>query len=251
MANNNDLKAAIQAVIKSNGNNEITGAILQSTILSIINAFANGSIYKGIATPATAPGTPDQNVFYLATAVGTYSNFNAYEHTGGLVLFDNRTGTWVATKFDLANGTQTASGINIAKLAFVKRSANAWKDILSINNNTGTITFPSNIIYSLPFYFSNFLRFTAISIQFDISKEWGIAAIQLPDNWMTSNNTQKVIEQSDVQIWYYGDAASLKTNMVPLFYWNRNDKSIYSPFFTPLLNKENVAGLSSSVAEPC
>lgn len=38
--------------------------------------------YAGIATPATDPGTPDQNIFYIASTAGTYVNF------GGLVLAD-------------------------------------------------------------------------------------------------------------------------------------------------------------------
>lgn len=69
------LKAAIQAVIKQNGNNEITGPILQQALLSMINSLGDGYQFKGVATPATNPGTPDQNVFYIASEVGTYSNF--------------------------------------------------------------------------------------------------------------------------------------------------------------------------------
>ena len=82
MANYNTLKTSIEAVIKQNGNNEITGPILQQTLLAMVNSLGANYQYAGIATPTTNPGTPDQNVFYLASTAGTYTNF------GGLVLAD-------------------------------------------------------------------------------------------------------------------------------------------------------------------
>lgn len=41
-----------------------------------------GYQFRGVATPTTNPGTPDQKVFYIASKVGTYSNF------GGIVVND-------------------------------------------------------------------------------------------------------------------------------------------------------------------
>lgn len=76
MANYSTLKSDIQQYIKENHNNEITGAILQSALLAMINSLGVGYQYVGIAIPETAPGTPDQKVFYLATKPGTYVNFN-------------------------------------------------------------------------------------------------------------------------------------------------------------------------------
>ena len=76
MANYENLKSAIQQVVKTNGNSAITGALLQQSLLAMINSLGAGYQYVGIATPATNPGTPDQNVFYIASINGTYSNFN-------------------------------------------------------------------------------------------------------------------------------------------------------------------------------
>ena len=76
MANYSILKAAVQAVVKTNGNQEITGANLQSAILSIIDSLGANYQFVGVATASTSPGTPDQNVLYLAPA-GTYSNFGS------------------------------------------------------------------------------------------------------------------------------------------------------------------------------
>lgn len=80
MANYKELKAAVSNVVKQNGNNEITGQLLQNTLLSIISNVGANATYIGVATPTTNPGTPDGNVFYISATPGEYVNF------GGLVL---------------------------------------------------------------------------------------------------------------------------------------------------------------------
>ena len=93
-----ELKAAIQQVIRTNGNNEITGALLQNALLSIVNVVGANATFAGIATPNTNPGTADQNVFYLATEAGTYVNFGGIEiNMGEAVILSNKTGNWVKT----------------------------------------------------------------------------------------------------------------------------------------------------------
>ena len=96
MANNTDLKAAIAQVIKTNGNNEITGQILQNSLFSIINQLGGGATFVGIATPTTNPRTSDANVFYLASATGTYTNFDAITVAGEFTVLTNRSGSWAA-----------------------------------------------------------------------------------------------------------------------------------------------------------
>ena len=73
--NYENLKDAIVAVIKQNGNEEITGNILQQVLVAMVNSLGSGYQFRGIATPETNPGTPDQRVFYLASARGTYPDF--------------------------------------------------------------------------------------------------------------------------------------------------------------------------------
>lgn len=63
MANYQELKQAIADVIKTNGNQEITGAILQNVLKSIVSVIGENATFAGIATPETNPGTPDQNYF--------------------------------------------------------------------------------------------------------------------------------------------------------------------------------------------
>ena len=66
MANWSILKNAIASVIKTNGNQKITGQILQNTLNSIVNAVGENATFAGVATPSTNPGTPDGPVFYIA-----------------------------------------------------------------------------------------------------------------------------------------------------------------------------------------
>lgn len=75
MSNYASLKSTIQQVVKTNGNNEITGDLLQQTLLAMVNSLGAGNQFIGVATPSTNPGTPDQKVFYIASVPGTYSNF--------------------------------------------------------------------------------------------------------------------------------------------------------------------------------
>ena len=93
MANYATLRAAIQNVVKTNGNNEITGALLQQSLLAMIDSLGNGYMCVGIATPTTNPGTPDQNVFYIA-GPGTYSNFNSLVVPDGNLGVLKYNGSW-------------------------------------------------------------------------------------------------------------------------------------------------------------
>lgn len=93
MANYATLKTAIQQVVKTNGNNEITGALLQQTLLGVVNSLGVGFQFIGVANAETSPGTPDQNVFYIA-GPGTYPNFNSASIADGYVGVFKYNGSW-------------------------------------------------------------------------------------------------------------------------------------------------------------
>lgn len=101
MGNYEELKAAVASVIKTNGNQKITGQVLQNTLTTLISQVGANATFAGIATPDTAPGTPDQNVFYIAGQSGVYANFGGYEVTKNAVAFNNVSGNWVATELNL------------------------------------------------------------------------------------------------------------------------------------------------------
>lgn len=95
MANWDNLKAAIQDVIKENGNEEITGQVLQNTLLSIVNNLGENATFAGFATPATNPGTPDGVIFYIATQQGMYQYFdNNAVYKGEIAIFWYKT-NWI------------------------------------------------------------------------------------------------------------------------------------------------------------
>lgn len=106
MGNYEQLKQAISDVIKTNGNQEITGAIMKNALLSIISTVGSNATFAGIATPDTNPGTPDQNVFYLAATPGIYSNFGGVELTDQVLIFTNKNGIWVKNESGIATAEQ-------------------------------------------------------------------------------------------------------------------------------------------------
>lgn len=95
MGNYDELKQAVSDVIRTNGNQEITGQVLQNTLLSIINTVGVNSTFAGIATPETIPGTPDQNIFYLATIKGRYINFDNIILPNGISIIYIYNNQWV------------------------------------------------------------------------------------------------------------------------------------------------------------
>lgn len=81
MANYKSLKTTINANVKRNGNQEITGQILNSVLTAMVDTLGTGYSFAGVATPATNPGTPDAKVFYIANDKGTYTHFGELEVT--------------------------------------------------------------------------------------------------------------------------------------------------------------------------
>lgn len=108
MGNYEQLKQAIADVVKSNGNQEITGQILQNALLTIISTVGSGATFAGIATPTTNPGTPDQNVFYIASEDGIYSNFGNVVLENEVAIFTNGNGIWQKGKTGIATYKQVS-----------------------------------------------------------------------------------------------------------------------------------------------
>lgn len=74
MADYKDLLAQIDANIRRNGAQEITGPILNAVLRLMVTELGSGSVLMGVADAETQPGTPDGNEAYIA-APGTYPNF--------------------------------------------------------------------------------------------------------------------------------------------------------------------------------
>jgi hypothetical protein len=91
------IKESIKAVIKENGNYEITGNVLQAVLLSMVDTLGPEYQFLGIATKSTVPVVVEGNSFYITTEVGTYTNF---KKSGNTAITVNRLGILTST-----NGT--------------------------------------------------------------------------------------------------------------------------------------------------
>ena len=120
MANWTTIKAAIANIIKTNGNQEITGQLLQNAISNIISSVGENATFAGIATPTTNPGTPDGPVFYIAAESGDYSNFggiNIEEGEATILEWDNSVWSKKVTGF-ATQEKLTELERNVAQLHF-------------------------------------------------------------------------------------------------------------------------------------
>lgn len=120
MANWAVLKAAVANVIKTNGNQQITGQLLQNTLNNIISSVGENATFAGVATPSTNPGTPDQNVFYLASKPGIYINFGGVELIDQVIVLTNKSGNWVKEDSGIAINAESLkldSKFNLYKTA--------------------------------------------------------------------------------------------------------------------------------------
>ena len=131
MADTTALKNRIRAAIKANDNQEITGPVLQQTLLDIVdeldinpelqqvqqaidnetqnrqsadtqlnnlitgikNNIDNGYVYAGIATPSITPVSG--KVFYIAVAAGTYTDFGSLVVTQGINILKYNGSAWL------------------------------------------------------------------------------------------------------------------------------------------------------------
>lgn len=107
MTNWTKLKKAIADVIKTNGNQEITGAIMQQTLMSIVDNVGGNAQFGGVAVPSTVPADTDGSVFYLASTQGTYPNFSGIKVDASemAVFTKNTAGTWVKTSLPIQHPT--------------------------------------------------------------------------------------------------------------------------------------------------
>lgn len=76
MADFNALQAIINAYIKRNGVQAITGQILNGVLTGMVNALGKGYTVAGAASPTTDPGTMTGPLAYIAYTAGTYTHFD-------------------------------------------------------------------------------------------------------------------------------------------------------------------------------
>lgn len=174
MANFSALKTAIQNAIKQNGNEEITGDVLQQILLSIVSTMGdgaintieqnlsneattrqgadtqlqnainaikakidNGYVYAGIATPSTTPVSG--KVFYIATAAGTYTNFGGQVLTQGINILRYNGSSWSHQQLIGIDDVPTVASNSLAKSGGVQNelALGAVYDVSAKNPTAG------------------------------------------------------------------------------------------------------------------
>jgi lysophospholipase L1-like esterase len=110
MANYANLLATIAANIYTNGNNEVTAAMVKTAVDQMVASLGAGYQFMGVATPATNPGTPDQKVCYLASEEGTYTDFGGIVvNEGELAILKGSGSSWSK---DVAKGSTDTFGVS-------------------------------------------------------------------------------------------------------------------------------------------
>lgn len=152
------LKAAIAAAIKANGNNEITGAIMQVVLNTIVSTVGASRTFVGIANENTNPGTPDGNVFYIAYKAGNYVNFqseasNLTVKPGELAILYNGTNNWDKFVIGMSSDGVIALANTINQINATGRYAYTDTDIVK-GSNTGSQKVRTFLVAGQPYRFT-------------------------------------------------------------------------------------------------
>lgn len=152
------LKAAIAAAIKANGNNKITGAIMQVVLNTIVSTVGANRTFVGIANENTNPGTPDGNVFYIAYKAGNYVNFqsgasNLTVKPGELAILYTGTNNWDKFVIGMSSDGVIALANTINQINATGRYAYTDTDIVK-GSNTGSQKVRTFLVAGQPYRFT-------------------------------------------------------------------------------------------------
>lgn len=165
MANWSVLKTVITDVIKTNGNQEITGQVLQSVLTSIVNALGELPDFAGVATPTTAPGIFDGSIFFLAATPGAYPSFdNITLARGEIAILRYDENTWV--KEPLLEAATKADLEFVVDLGTFDRAGDAEKLAASYANNRNIILMYFKISNARSGFFLQSFSNSSATIQF-------------------------------------------------------------------------------------
>lgn len=114
MPNYSELIADIAAAIYPNSQQEIDAVELRAILTEMVQSLGAGFSFQGVANPAVNPGTPDNNVIYLA-GPGTYNYY------GALVVPAKSLGI---LKYDGSWALETISAEDIA--TFLQVNEDGW-----------------------------------------------------------------------------------------------------------------------------
>ena len=133
MSNYNSLKTTIDANIKQNGNQEISGQILNSVLNQMVTTLGAGYQFAGVATTATNPGSPDAKVFYIANGKGKYEKFDGINVTEDDVVVLYWDSSWHKVSTGIASNEKLTELESEFDKIGAEPSVNVWKGKRSYN----------------------------------------------------------------------------------------------------------------------
>lgn len=217
MANWSTLKAAIANIINANGNQAITGQLLQNALNNIITNVGENATFAGIATLTTNPGTPDGPVFYLATTAGVYPNFNGIEVQSGEAAILEWRGSWTkktsgfATQEKLSELGSEVGGNNVSYNHFngVNNGYILAEDGVAISGvNEGKSVYSNSYYKVRPYSNLKFITDYLVAVyEYDINKNF------LRYNWYDEKEYYRIGDNTSyVRVGYRDDNGLTKDN---------------------------------------
>lgn len=149
MANFESLKNSIVTLINANGENLITGDILQGVLLSMVQTLGEYPTFGGEATINTNPNNIENNVFYVAQTPGEYTFFGLSLAVGQVGFFyqDKETRVWRRIVLNTASGTGAELMFYVTYenlLQIVSQSALVPGAFYRITDYVTTVNLPTN-----------------------------------------------------------------------------------------------------------
>lgn len=137
--NYDELKRNIADVVKTNGNQEITGQIMQDALFALIENLGEGWQFGGAVRPSDVPALgADVRAFYLAVEKGVYADFGGVEVTelSAIVYGDG----WGVLPLGVAFGVDTEA--EIGALSERVRALEADGSVTTSRIADGAVTTP-------------------------------------------------------------------------------------------------------------
>ncbi len=137
--NYEELKRNIADVVKPNGNQEITGQIMQDALFALIENLGEGWQFGGAVRPSDAPALgADVRAFYLAVEKGVYADFGGVEvsELSAIVYGDG----WGVLPLGVAFGVDT--GAEIGALSERVKALEADGSVTTSRIADGAVTTP-------------------------------------------------------------------------------------------------------------
>lgn len=230
MSNYSSLKATINANVKANGNQEITGPVMNSVLNAMVDSLGAGYQYMGKAVPSTNPGTPDAKVFYLASDPGTYTNFNGLVVADGEVAFLKWDADWskeVTGAATAAQLTQLGQEVDELKgnLDGGEIALSGWNDGEYITTNQAIGSVCPKAVTQNANWRSIIVAVTQNIVKFIVNGDGGAA----PLLWCFLDTDDKVLSQSNTNVIGTGDALELvpPSNATQLIINSKNSEDCY------------------------